>query len=63
LLSFGKILATEGDSLQDFVANRRIIGYPDPDDVDKPIEDEYKKEDKKWLVIRLDKCKNKNIFD
>jgi hypothetical protein len=32
--------------LRDYVSNRRIIGYPNPDDVSKSIEDEYKKEDK-----------------
>jgi hypothetical protein len=37
-------LATEGDSLSDFVKNRQIVGYPDPNN-DAPIEEEYKKED------------------
>ena len=38
-------LATEGEKLSDFVKNREIVGYPNPEDVDKPIEEEYKEED------------------
>ena len=37
--------ATEGTKLREFVSNRKIIGYPDPDDITKPIEKEYTKED------------------
>ena len=56
-LGFGVYLqvATEGETIQEWVNNRRTIGYPDPEDKGTPLEQPFGADPEKvdWLVLRM----------
>ena len=43
--------ATKGVGRAGYIQNRQVVGYPNPNIINKPIEKAYNK--KKWLPIRL----------
>ena len=56
-LGFGVYLqvATEGETIQEWVNNRRTIGYPNPEDKGTPLEQPFGADPEKvdWLVLRM----------